>query len=310
MDQPLVSVGIPTYNHPESLRKTLECITKQTYKNLEIIVSDNCSPGTETAAIVREFRVKDNRIQYYRQDDNKGARFNFKYVLEAATGKYFMWVADDDKWNVNSITTFVEELEKDSEVSVVMSACKRVDENDQLYDIVHNFNSPLDLNLTNPIKLTLDASTNYYWTYLIYGLFRTDYLKRTFKFAPDVFGSDVLFICHVLMSAKIFYVDNVYYIRKVHGRGTADRYANEKIGMQYSDPLKFYKMILSLGPYLMRSNLIPGKHKIWVPLIMLHMTLFQVATDVKRIILCLISTWKAKIGQTRKWNQKFDEGKT
>ena len=45
--QPLVSVGIPTYNRPEGLRRTLECITKQTYKNLEIIVSNNCSSGPE-----------------------------------------------------------------------------------------------------------------------------------------------------------------------------------------------------------------------------------------------------------------------
>jgi len=310
MVEPLVSVGIPTYNNPEGLRKALECVTRQTYKNLEIIVSDNCSPGQETTAVVCEFRMKDNRIQYYRQDTNKGALFNFRFVLEKATGEYFMWVADDDEWEINSITTFVREFNRNSEISAVMSACKRVDENGRPYDIVRNFNSDLDPNLKNPIKLTLDASTNYYWTYLIYGLFKTSYLKRTFKFTPDVFGSDVLFICHVLMSAKISYMDNIYYSRTVHEKGTADRYANEKIGMQYSDSLKYYKMILSLGLYLMRSNLIPVKYKIWVPLIMLHMTLFQVATDVKRIILCLISTWKAKIGQTRKWNQKFDEGKT
>ena len=36
-NQPLVSVGIPTYNRPEGLRQTLDCITFQTYKNLEII---------------------------------------------------------------------------------------------------------------------------------------------------------------------------------------------------------------------------------------------------------------------------------
>lgn len=59
---PLVSVGIPTYNRPEGLRQTLECITRQTYKNLEIIVSDNCSLESETEAIVREFMAKDSHI--------------------------------------------------------------------------------------------------------------------------------------------------------------------------------------------------------------------------------------------------------
>jgi glycosyltransferase involved in cell wall biosynthesis len=67
IDQPFVSVGIPTYNRPEGLRRTLECITQQTYGNLEIIVSDNGSPGRETEVVVREFRDKDSRIQYFRQ---------------------------------------------------------------------------------------------------------------------------------------------------------------------------------------------------------------------------------------------------
>ncbi len=56
---PLVSVGIPIYNRAKGLRRTLECITGQTYKNLEIVVSDNFSPGPEREASVREFMAKD-----------------------------------------------------------------------------------------------------------------------------------------------------------------------------------------------------------------------------------------------------------
>lgn len=283
IDYPLVSIGIPTYNHPESLRRTLACITRQTYKNLEIIVSDNCSPGLETEIVVREFMLKDDRIRYYRQDRNIGALFNFKFVFEKATGKYFMWVADDDEWDINSVNTFVRELERNPEVSVVMSACKQVKEDGQLYDIVHNFHSRLDPNLMNPIKLTLDASTNHLWTQLFYGLFRKDYLKK-FDITPDVFGSDVLVTCHVLMSTKIKYIDDVLYIRMLHEKGTAKRYANEKIGKQYADLLKYYKMIFSLGPYLLRSNLIPIKNKLWVPFIVLYMTIFQIISDIKVMI--------------------------
>jgi glycosyltransferase involved in cell wall biosynthesis len=99
LHQPLVSVGVPTYNRPQSLRRTLECITNQSYKNLEIIISDNCSPGTETQDVVNEFVNKDSRIKYYRQDVNKGAAFNFKFLLEKATGEYFAWMADDDEWD-------------------------------------------------------------------------------------------------------------------------------------------------------------------------------------------------------------------
>ena len=97
--QPLVSVGIPTYNRPKSLRHTLECLTRQTYRNLEIIVSDNASPGNEVEAVVREFMAADLRIKYHRQPENRGIVPNYQFVLAQASGEFFMWAADDDEWD-------------------------------------------------------------------------------------------------------------------------------------------------------------------------------------------------------------------
>src|SRR4051812_1846461 len=94
--RPLVSIGIPTYNRPDGLRKALESAVGQTYDNIEIIVSDNCSPGEETEAVIKEFMARDARISYHRQQCNQGLYFNFFYVLEQAVGAYFMWLADDD----------------------------------------------------------------------------------------------------------------------------------------------------------------------------------------------------------------------
>jgi glycosyltransferase involved in cell wall biosynthesis len=96
MIEPLVSIGIPTYNRPDGLRRTLKHVTQQSYKNLEIIVSDNASLGVETESVVKEFCQSDRSIKYFRQDKNEGACFNFMFVLEKSTGDYFMWAADDD----------------------------------------------------------------------------------------------------------------------------------------------------------------------------------------------------------------------
>ena len=93
---PLVTVGVPTFNRPEGLRRTLQHITEQSYTDLEILVSDNCSPDERVEAIVREFMGRDRRIQYFRQSQNRGADFNFKFLLRQAQGRYFMWAADDD----------------------------------------------------------------------------------------------------------------------------------------------------------------------------------------------------------------------
>jgi glycosyltransferase involved in cell wall biosynthesis len=94
----LVSVGIPTYNRPEGLQKTLECICKQTYNNIEIIVSDNCSTNPEVQKVINDFANIDSRIINVRQKENIGIFQNFKFVLQKAKGDYFMWAADDDEW--------------------------------------------------------------------------------------------------------------------------------------------------------------------------------------------------------------------
>jgi len=103
---PLVSIGIPTYNRPEGLRRTLLAITRQTYPNLEIIVSDNNSENENVQIVLGEFAKNDPRIIAYRQAVNSGGYPNFKFVLEKATGQYFMWAADDDEWNER----FIEEM--------------------------------------------------------------------------------------------------------------------------------------------------------------------------------------------------------
>ncbi|MFM7886227.1 MAG: glycosyltransferase family 2 protein, partial [Pseudanabaena sp.] len=110
--QPLVSVGIPTYNRPDGLKRTLDCITKQTYQNIEIIISDNHSNDPKVEKIVKEFQEKDKRITYFKQLENKGAVFNFAYLLKQAIGEYFMWAADDDEWEPEFIQICLEEFEQ------------------------------------------------------------------------------------------------------------------------------------------------------------------------------------------------------
>lgn len=84
---PLVSIGIPTYNRANSyLKQALRSAVNQTYKNLEIIVSDNCS-SDDTESVVKEFR--DPRIRYFRQNKNLGAVPNCNFCLEQSQGKYF-----------------------------------------------------------------------------------------------------------------------------------------------------------------------------------------------------------------------------
>jgi glycosyltransferase involved in cell wall biosynthesis len=69
--QPLVTIAMPTYNRADGfLKQALQSAVSQTYANIEIIVSDNCSTDN-TESVVKE--MKDPRIRYFKHSENMGA---------------------------------------------------------------------------------------------------------------------------------------------------------------------------------------------------------------------------------------------
>ncbi len=91
-DNPIVSIGIPVYNSEKFISDTLNSIVSQSYKELEIIISDNASTDA-TSEICKSYSERDIRIKYVRQEYNLGSDLNFKYVFDVAKGEFFMWHA-------------------------------------------------------------------------------------------------------------------------------------------------------------------------------------------------------------------------
>ena len=102
--EPLVTIGLPTYNRPSGLRKCLEHISLQTYPNIEIIISDNCSEDKTVQHIIEEFAAKDKRILAIRQEVNIGLEANFNFVFNKSSADYFIWMSDDDYFDADYVT--------------------------------------------------------------------------------------------------------------------------------------------------------------------------------------------------------------
>lgn len=106
--KPLVSVCIPVYNRREMLRSCLWSIVRQTLRDIEIIVTDNCSEE-DLAGVVREFN--DPRISYHRNSKNLGPTCNFIRAASLAKGKYLKYVCSDDLLLPGCLEESVRELE-------------------------------------------------------------------------------------------------------------------------------------------------------------------------------------------------------
>lgn len=106
--QPTVSIGVPTYNRPDGVLRTLKQLAAQNYQNLEIVVSNNCSTNEIVRPLLDECARRDPRIKVIHQSENIGLVNNFKYVLEKSTSDFFMWAADDDEWHPDFVKVCVE----------------------------------------------------------------------------------------------------------------------------------------------------------------------------------------------------------
>lgn len=121
--KPLVSVCIPTYNNKRYIDETLRCVLNQTYSNIEVIISDDCSMDG-TVGIIKSYM--DSRIKIHENSVNIGLIDNFTTALSYGVGKYLMLLCADDGIELDAIEKGVGILEsyENSDISIVNTYIK------------------------------------------------------------------------------------------------------------------------------------------------------------------------------------------
>lgn len=97
-NNPSVSVIMPAYNCEKLIGKSIESVIKQTYKNWELIIIDDCSTD-DSYLIACEFAEKDYRIKVFKQSVNDGVAAARNTGIMAAQGDILMYLDSDDIWS-------------------------------------------------------------------------------------------------------------------------------------------------------------------------------------------------------------------
>ena len=119
---PLVSIGIPTYNRGTQLENIVHTALDQTYKNLQVIVVDNNSSDLSAQQALENISgLNDTRLEIYRNYTNLGVLKNAYECLRYAKGKYFTWFSDDDWRSPTFIECLVDVLESNSDYGFAIS---------------------------------------------------------------------------------------------------------------------------------------------------------------------------------------------
>lgn len=123
----LVSVITPVYNAERFLENTLKSVVDQTYKNIEIVLVDDCSKD-KSAKIIERFMSEDIQIIYHLQDMNRGAGAARNKALELARGQYVAFLDSDDVWMSQKIEQQIA-LMKEKKTGFSYAAIEMIDEN-------------------------------------------------------------------------------------------------------------------------------------------------------------------------------------
>jgi teichuronic acid biosynthesis glycosyltransferase TuaG len=107
----LVSVIMPIYNAEKYLSDTLNSIFSQDYKDIEIVLVDDCSKDN-SANIIMEYQKEHPQIVYYLQEKNMGAGAARNKALELAKGQYVAFLDSDDIWLPDKINRQIELMKK------------------------------------------------------------------------------------------------------------------------------------------------------------------------------------------------------
>jgi len=110
--RPSVSIGLPVYNGMPLLQRALASLLGQSFRDFELIISDNASTD-DTRAVCEALASRDSRIRYIRQPLNLGPIRNFDFLLTQARAPYFMWAAHDDEWDQHYVEYLKAKLDTD-----------------------------------------------------------------------------------------------------------------------------------------------------------------------------------------------------
>ena len=124
-----VSICIPAYNNEASVRRLLASIERQTYKDYEVIITDD-SDGDGIKRLAEEKKY----IKYYKNEKRLGATANWNASIDRSCGEYIKIMHHDDWFtDENSLKAFVDMLEEHPEADLAFSGSRQM-EADRSFD--------------------------------------------------------------------------------------------------------------------------------------------------------------------------------
>lgn len=216
---PLISINIPVFKCEKYILRCLESVKNQTYKNLEIILVNDCTPDN-SIAIINEFMQEnpDLKIKIYEHEKNSGLSVVRNTGIKASEGKFIYFLDSDDEITSDCIDLLVANaLKTNAQITIAQNQW------------INTFD-----NTTKDFGFPTTAEKKYYndrldifsvysdggfpsssWNKLIERDFIT---ANEIYFVPGLFAQDELWFFHLLLKTdSLSVIDDITYLYYLHG---------------------------------------------------------------------------------------------
>lgn len=127
----IVSVITPVYNVEKFIGSTIESVLNQDYRDVELVLVDDCS-SDRSAEIIKEYQKRFPNIIYHRQERNQGAAVARNTALKIAHGRYVAFLDSDDQWCHGKLQRQLNFM-KEKNAAISCTSMDTFDENDKFF---------------------------------------------------------------------------------------------------------------------------------------------------------------------------------
>ncbi len=148
----LISICIPAYKNARFLRRLMDSIAVQGFRDFEVVLTDD-SPDDEAGNLCREYSGK-FELQYHRNEKALGTPENWNAAMRLARGEWIKLMHDDDWFaGPESLGEFKKAIEANPEAGFIFSAYENVFLDENRSRIVHAKSTGLKQLLIDPVTL-------------------------------------------------------------------------------------------------------------------------------------------------------------
>ena len=211
-----IYVIMATYNGEKYVEEQIDSILKQTYKNIKLVISDDCSKDN-TRKILQKYEKEDERVEVYYQEKNLGCIKNFEFLLSKVQSEIFMFSDQDDVWLPEKIEKTYEKMQKE-QADLVFGDLEVVDKNlNTIYKSYNDF-----MKLSDKIKKTINTKEFSYLYNLVTGCTMMVKSKWIKEFNPLPEKNKYVLHDHwisliISLNGKVAYVPEKYIKYRQHG---------------------------------------------------------------------------------------------